>query len=97
MCAIKSKTVKVIETEGDKGLFEKLRSLCTKIAKKYGLSPYVIFHDRTLYELVSYLPDSLDEMHGIHGIGEAKLKNYGQRFLEVISGHIKTYGTKEKV
>lgn len=87
----------VIETEGDKGLFEKLRILCTKIAKKYGLSQYVIFHDRTLYELVSYLPDSLDEMHGIHGIGEAKLKNYGQRFLEVISGHIKTYGTKEKV
>jgi|TARA_B100000315_G_scaffold244692_1_gene269689 hypothetical protein len=36
-------------------------------------------------------------MHGIHGIGEAKLKNYDQRFLEVISGHIKTYGTKEKV
>ncbi len=88
--AIKSKTVKVIETEGDKGLFEKLRSLRTKIAKEIEMPPYVIFHDRTLHELVSYLPDSLDEMHGIHGIGEAKLKNYGQRFLEVILGHTNT-------
>lgn len=88
--AIKSKTVKVIETEGDKGLFEKLRSLRTKIAKEIEMPPYVIFHDRTLHELVSYLPDSLDGMHGIHGIGEAKLKNYGQRFLEVILGHTNT-------
>jgi len=95
--AIKSKTVKVIENEGDKGLFEKLRSLRTKIAKEIGMPPYVIFHDRTLYELVSYLPESLDDMHGIHGIGEAKLKNHGQQFLEVILGHVKTYGTKEGI
>ncbi len=36
-------------------------------------------------------------MHGIHGIGEAKLKNYGQQFLEVILGHVDVYGTKEGV
>ena len=94
---VKSETVKVMETEGDKELFEKLRSLRTTIAQKHGLPPYVIFHDRTLHELVSYLPKSLDEMHGIHGIGEAKRENYGQQFLEVILEHVKTDGTKDSV
>jgi len=94
---VENETVKVMETEGDKELFEKLRSLRTKIAKEIEMPPYVIFHDRTLHELVSYLPDSLGEMHGIHGIGEAKLKNYGQRFLEVILEHVKTDGTKDGV
>ena len=94
---VKSETVKVMETEEDKELFEKLRSLRTTIAQKYGLPPYVIFHDRTLHELVSYLPQSLDEMHGIHGIGEAKRENYGQQFLEVILEHVKTDGTKDGV
>jgi len=94
---VENETVKVMETEGDKELFEKLRSLRTTIAQKYGLPPYVIFHDRTLHELVSYLPQSLDEMHGIHGIGETKRENYGQQFLEVILEHVKTDGTKDGV
>ncbi len=92
---IKSETVKVMETEGDNELFEKLRSLRATIAKKNGVPPYVIFHDRTLSELVRHFPRSLDEMHGIHGIGEAKLRNYGRQFLKVISGHVKTDGAKK--
>jgi len=90
----KSDTVKTFENNEDNGLWEKLRSLRLKIAKEKGLPPYVIFHDRTLHEFASYLPESLDAMRGIYGIGEAKLKNYGQQFLTVISEHIKEHDKK---
>jgi ATP-dependent DNA helicase RecQ len=32
-------------------------------------------------------PATLQEMGGIHGVGEMKLKLYGDKFLEVIRRH----------
>ncbi len=86
----KKAPVKYLESEIDQTLFEILRDLRAKIAKDNGLPAFVIFHDKTLYELVRHLPESLEDMQSIHGIGEQKLKNYGRQFLEVISGHIKS-------
>ncbi len=82
--SIKSKSAVVMASDGDSGLFETLRSLRTKIAKKNSVPPYVVFHDRTLHAMASCLPRSLDEMRDVHGIGEAKLKKYGRQFLDAI-------------
>ncbi len=65
-------------------LWERLRSLRLELARKLSLPAYVIFHDRTLKELADVLPDSLEEMANITGIGQKKLDAYGQQFLEVI-------------
>ena len=51
-------------------------------------SPFIVFHDRTLRELVAYLPRSLEEMRGISGIGEHKLELYGETFLDLILDHV---------
>ncbi|MBL7180894.1 MAG: DNA helicase RecQ [Pseudomonadota bacterium] len=69
-------------------LWEKLRALRLKLAKEQGLPPYIIFHDRTLQELVAYLPRSLKEMSRISGIGERKLELYGEKFLGLILEHL---------
>lgn len=65
-------------------LWERLRSLRLELARKLSLPAYVIFHDRTLKELADVLPDSLEEMANITGVGQKKLEIYGLQFLEVI-------------
>jgi ATP-dependent DNA helicase RecQ len=77
---------KVIQFENkrERQLFEKLRLLRLRIARKLGLPPYVVFHDRTLEELAVLKPQSRKGMLQITGIGETKLERFGNQFLEVI-------------
>ena len=68
----------------DNALFEKLRQLRLELASKQNLPPYVIFSDKTLYELAEIQPQTTLEMLQIKGVGENKLKKYGAAFLELL-------------
>ena len=70
----------------DKALFEALRSLRLRLAQEQGVPPYVIFHDSTLLDMANVRPTTLEAMSGITGIGERKLTQYGQAFLDVVLG-----------
>ncbi len=67
-----------------KALFEALREQRMKLAEEHNVPPYVIFHDSTLQAMAEMKPSSLKEMSRISGVGEHKLENYGQIFLDVI-------------
>ncbi|HRJ51288.1 MAG TPA: DNA helicase RecQ [Candidatus Thiothrix moscowensis] len=69
-----------------KALFEALRNLRLRLAQEQGVPPYVIFHDATLLHMANERPQTLTEMRGITGVGERKLAQYGQAFLEVVLG-----------
>jgi len=47
----------------------------------------VILPDRSLLEMARGKPTTLGEIAGIHGVGEMKLKLYGEDFLDVIRRH----------
>jgi ATP-dependent DNA helicase RecQ len=68
----------------DRDLVEALRSWRREQASQQGVPPYVVFHDRTLLELVQRRPDSLAELAGVSGIGAAKLERYGEALLAVL-------------
>ena len=68
----------------DQTLYENLKSARQQMAKKRRVPAYVIFHDKTLIELAKTKPQSFEEMLDISGIGEAKLKKFGQTLLDVI-------------
>ncbi|PAB00795.1 DNA helicase RecQ [Enterococcus canintestini] len=68
----------------DNELFEKLRQLRLELATKQNLPPYVIFSDKTLYELAEIQPQTTLEMLQIKGVGENKLQKYGAAFLELL-------------
>ena len=72
-------------------LWEELRSLRAQIARQHSLPAYVVFHDSTLKEIARRLPDSLEEMGNISGIGQKKLYMYGEQFLEVIAQYKKNH------
>ena len=79
-----SPTVLKFENEQEIQLFEKLRLLRLEMAREMGLPPYVIFHDKTLKEMVILKPKSRTAMLQVTGIGEVKYERYGDRFLDVI-------------
>ena len=72
--------------EPESGLFKKLAELRREIAYAQGLPPYIIFHDKSLWEMIEVKPQSLAEFGKISGVGQAKLEKYGKRFLAVING-----------
>jgi len=66
----------------DRALLDALKERRRQLA---GGSPlYTIVSNRALDEMAARMPASLDEMRGIHGIGEVKLTRYGDTFLAVI-------------
>lgn len=68
----------------DETLADALRQLRSRIARKEGVPPYLIFNDQSLNEMVAQRPVSLDEFGRISGVGDRKLKRYGPVFVELI-------------
>ena len=70
---------------GESGdVFQALREWRKGVAKEHGVPAYTVFHDATLQEIARLLPDSLDGLRGISGIGATKLERYGELLLKVV-------------
>ena len=67
-------------------LFEALRARRRELAAEAGVPPYVIFHDSTLREIAEARPATLAELSQVQGVGEAKLKRYGEAMLAAVAG-----------
>ncbi|SHJ85792.1 DNA helicase RecQ [Paramaledivibacter caminithermalis] len=80
----------------DNSLFEILRSLRKDISNRENVPPYIVFSDSTLREMSKYCPEDYESMLKIRGVGEAKLKKYGDEFLHVISEYVKKHGMQSK-
>jgi len=65
-------------------LWEALRACRQSLANEQDVPPYVIFHDKTLRQMLALRPNSEAELLDISGIGQVKLDRYGQRFLSVL-------------
>ncbi|WP_051682325.1 DNA helicase RecQ [Thalassospira permensis] len=74
------------ENEEDRDLWERLRTLRRELATSQNVPPYVIFSDRTLWEMVRFKPRTLQDMASINGVGVKKLDQYGLVFLDVMDG-----------
>ncbi|MGQ4274369.1 DNA helicase RecQ [Terrihabitans sp. B22-R8] len=68
----------------DAALFEHLRALRLTLAREEGVAAYVVFSDRTLIEMAQQRPSTPDEMALVQGVGTAKLKRYGDVFLQAM-------------
>ena len=75
---------------GDGELFEALRRRRSELAKQQRVAAYVVFADKTLIDMARRKPKTALEMAAVHGVGEVKLAQYGEVFLEVIRRHAPT-------
>lgn len=69
----------------DAALLASLKALRRDLAKAIRQPAYVVFSDRTLLDMVSLKPETPEQMHLVHGVGQAKLEKYGAQFLKVIA------------
>jgi len=67
-------------------VFQRLRTLRKRLADADDVPAYVIFSDRTLWDMVDRHPRSMIEMLDVHGVGETKLERYGEQFLAALAG-----------
>ena len=68
-------------------LFAQLKQWREDLAEVAGLERYQIMHTKTLLELVQLLPQNLAALKKVKGIGEAKVKQFGEELLAMIQAY----------
>ena len=71
--------------DGDRDLFEALRTWRAGVSKEQGVPAYIVFGDATLRALAEQRPTSMTDLDGVTGIGAKKREAYGEAVLEVIA------------
>lgn len=82
--------------EYDENFFEILRQLRKQIADKLAVPPFIIFGDVSLREMATYFPQSSGSFLKIAGVGERKLEQYGQDFMQAIGHYAREHNISEK-
>ncbi|HKZ65418.1 MAG TPA: DNA helicase RecQ, partial [Chitinophagaceae bacterium] len=72
----------------DDKLFEMLKEMRQKEAKKVGLVPWVIFLENTLQDMATMYPTTLEELEKCQGVSKGKAKRYGKPFVELIAKYV---------
>jgi len=80
---VKSKTATF-----ESNLFQHLKEVRLGIAQKENVPAYVVFNDATLEDMVSQKPMYLSDMAAVSGVGEHKLKKYGDLFVSAIQSFV---------
>jgi len=65
-------------------VFDILRKLRREIANEENKPPFMIFSDATLNEMANLLPQTLDQLLSVSGVGQHKLQHYGERFVKTL-------------
>lgn len=76
--------------ECDEVLFARLRALRRKLADERGVPAYIIFSDVSLREMAGNYPTNSKEFRRIPGVGEQKLKDFADAFLNEIQNYLAT-------
>jgi len=66
-------------------LYDKLRNLRKEIADKAGIPVYAVFTNDQLASMVKKPPKTAKDLLSISGIGEARVKQYGEAFINLFS------------
>ena len=85
--ASKNKT-RSLASEKDQDLFERLKKLRLELSKSRKIPPFIIFSDQTLKDMAIKKPKNEEEFLGVKGVGEKKLIQYGDLFIEEIKDYL---------
>ncbi len=63
---------------------DRLRRWRSETARAAGVPAYVVFHDSTLAAIAIAQPTNLSDLLRVSGVGDSKLRKYGEEVLEVL-------------
>ena len=77
----------VVDGTTNVDLFERLRILRNNIAQENDLIHYQVFAQKALYEICETLPLTKQELKKVNGMGDVRIKKYGNAILKVIRAY----------
>ena len=72
----------------DEVLFEMLKELRQKEAKKISLPPFVIFLETSLQDMATLYPTTVEELDRCQGVSKGKAIKYGKPFVAMIDKYV---------
>ena len=72
----------------DEKLFELLKEVRYKEAKKKSLPPFVIFLENSLQDMATLYPETVEELEKCQGVSKGKAMRYGRPFIEVVKKYV---------
>jgi ATP-dependent DNA helicase RecQ len=72
----------------ENSLFLLLKSARKEISSRESVPPYIIFTDAALRDMSEKLPQNEEDFLNIKGVGESKLRKYGDEFLKTIKDYL---------
>jgi ATP-dependent DNA helicase RecQ len=72
----------------DEELFERLRQLRKRLADERNVPAYIVFSDVSLRQMARNYPGDGEQLARINGVGEKKLREFGEVFLAEIAAHL---------
>ena len=68
-------------------VMDRLKEWRSSLSKRQGVPAYFVMHDRTMIDLAVRMPETLEDLGNVVGIGPAKIAKYGEELLDII--HLK--------
>ena len=72
----------------DDQLFDMLKEVRQKEAKKKGLPPFVLFLENSLQDMATLFPTTLKELEKCQGVSVGKAIKYGKPFVDVVARYV---------
>ncbi|WP_018628394.1 DNA helicase RecQ [Niabella aurantiaca] len=72
----------------DQQLFEMLKELRQKEAKRKSLPPFVIFLENSLLDMATLYPTTIAELEKCQGVSKGKAIRYGKPFVELVARYV---------
>ncbi|NCI45077.1 DNA helicase RecQ [Sediminibacterium soli] len=72
----------------DEKLFNMLKELRQKEAKRKSLPPFVIFLETSLQDMATLYPTTLQELEKCQGVSKGKALKYGKPFVEMVAKYV---------
>ena len=72
----------------DEKLFEMLKELRQREAKKKNLPPFVIFLESSIQDMATLYPTTLEELEKCQGVSKGKALKFGKPFVELIARYV---------
>ncbi|MBB6715578.1 HRDC domain-containing protein [Clostridium gasigenes] len=75
----------VISSESNDILINKLKEYRTSMARAEKVSPYFIYNNETLEEIIKVKPKNKEELMKVRGFGPIKVEKYGDSIIDIIN------------
>ncbi len=72
----------------DEKLVSMLKELRKKVSKEKNLPPFVIFLERSLEDMATLYPTTIEELEKCQGVSKGKAVRYGKKFVDLITTYV---------